>query len=154
MRLEEIERKLKVIHDRRLITPIGLDSHGLTYASIRQILSGENYKVENLIEYVCSLGLLLSCNGYLVLSLEGLGKVFTILRKDLQIKQKDLLAAIKEDYPSFTPTRICTVEFGRGYERKTLQAYLSGHEKLTGHHLEWDLHIGVVGMTEEQLKAL
>ncbi|MBQ6746760.1 MAG: hypothetical protein IJR07_06910 [Bacteroidaceae bacterium] len=154
MNFEEIERKLRVIHTQGLILPVALKEHGLTAPSIRKIVRGENYQMESLIEYVLSLGLLLNLNDYVIFSIKELSFVLKSVRYAEGIKQKTLYEAIKESYPSFTFSRICAVEKGRNFEKKTLLAYCAGIEKCCVTPLFWELTPGNVHLSYTDLKNL
>jgi len=154
MSLEELEHKLFVIHSKGLIMPVTHNLRGLTAPSIRKIVSGGNYQIESLLDYIWSLGLVPSLNDEVLVSAESLGFALVEVRKSKGIKQKTLLAAIKEDTPSFTHSRICACEKGRNYERKTLMAYLTGLEKCCGVTMEWDLAPGNVHLSYADIKNL
>ena len=142
MEFMDIERKLTVIHEKRLIVPYFAPGFSMAQTAIRQILKHDNYRIDNLLDYVFSLGLFITLNTYVLITVKDLSYALSLTRQEYGILQKDLLSLIKEETPSFTPSRMCAVEKGRNFQRKTLLAYCAALEKIYDQPYKWELRVG------------
>ncbi len=138
----EVERKLTVLHEKKLVVPYFAPGFSMSNTAIRTIINHGNYRMDSFIDYVFSLGLYVTMNTYVIISMEELSFVLVKTRKELGYLQKDILAMVQNKYPSFTPSRICSVENGRNVQRKTFLAYCTALESIYKEPYKWELCVG------------
>lgn len=156
MYFSDIERKLTALHDRKMVVPYFAPGFSMSTSAIRKILRHENYRMDSFIDYVFSLGLYLTINTYVIISMKELSYVLVKTREKKGFLQKDILAMIQNEYPSFTASRIASIEKGRNVQRKTFLAYCSALQGICKDNpYDWALCVGSNShLTDKDLENL
>ena len=154
MKLSDIERKLSVIYRNNLVKPYFHGREKLSRPAIYNVISGGNYRMDNLLSLINSYGLQLTMNDFPVNDLESLGRALSSARNLAHIPQRNLLMRIKEQHPSFSSSRIYAIESGKNFQKNSFLDYLSGLEKKEGEFYQWDLKQGSCPLTEEEIDWL
>lgn len=154
MMLTDIEHKLSVIHNKELISPYLPGQGFMSRPAIYNIISGGNYRMDNLLSLVKSYGLLLFLNGEAVSDLDSLAKILVNIRKSANVSQRRLFMMIKEIHPSFSNSRIYAIESGKNYQKSSFLDYCSGFEKIQGTVYKWDLAKGVSPLSDDEFDSL
>lgn len=121
MTLQEIEKKIQYLKNEKqlkVVFPEGVTP--LQKVVMNNIETGSNYNVASLLTYINALGYTLSLNDSSINTLEDFGKKLTEIRKENKMTQFDIQVKA-----SITPSRIISIEKGRGYRRDTLISYIS-----------------------------
>jgi hypothetical protein len=87
---------------------------------LKKIENYENYTVIRLLFYMEFLGLILYLNDEEIPDIQKLGQVLSSLRKKMNYSQFEMRVKT-----GLSPGRICTIEQGRSYTKKTLEKYIS-----------------------------
>ena len=125
MTLQEIEKKIQYLRNEKqlkVVFPEGITP--LQKVVLNNIETGSNYNVISLLIYIQALGYQFILNNKEIKTLEDLGNELTSIRKECQMTQFDIQVKA-----SITPSRIISIEKGRGYRRDTLLSYLSALQK-------------------------
>lgn len=117
--LEIVEDKLRQVRMDRGITPSSLVGKGYKIPTIYRIERHGNYNINTLFSLIADYGLELSFNGVRVGDKQALGVAIRERRQQLGLSQ---LAVIFKT--GLSSSRIISVEHGRDYWKKTLNAYL------------------------------
>lgn len=118
--LEIVEDKLRQVRKDRGITPSSLVGKGYKAPTIYRIERHSNYNINTLFSLIAEYGLELSINGVRVGDKQALGVAIRERRQQLGLSQ--LTVIFKTGLSS---SRIISVEHGRNYWKKTLNAYLA-----------------------------
>lgn len=117
--LEIVEDKLRQVRIERGITPSSLVSKGYKTPTIYRIERHGNYNMNTLFSLIAEYGLKLSFNGVRVGDKQSLGVAIRERRQQLGLSQLNVIFKT-----GLSSSRIISVEHGRDYWKKTLNAYL------------------------------